>query len=130
MKKLTMISSALLLAVTASTALAAPHHGDRERNSGKHFISSKHASPGRHHDSARNRQHHKPARYARENRRDDYRGRHHRRPYNQHYYNAWRHDRHDAYRSYMGAVLVGSALTYGLHHMHHGAVCYEHHGTR
>ncbi|MFK7975903.1 MAG: hypothetical protein AB8C02_07180 [Halioglobus sp.] len=43
----------------------------------------------------------------------------------------WRHSRHYSrnrhYGNYLGAAIVGSALTYSLYHLHDGAVCYDSH---
>jgi len=47
--------------------------------------------------------------------------------YRRHYYPRYRGAYGYYYPPYLGAALVGSALTHSLYHTHQGAVCYDNH---
>jgi hypothetical protein len=104
MKQLTLYGLALLLVVGTSAVLA----------SGKHHNGYQRGYHGNHY----RQQHYKPQHYGRHH----YYRPHH---YGRHYFG--RHYRHGYYPSYLGAALVGSALTYSLYHTHQGAACYQDH---
>lgn len=108
-------------------------HSARHKN--KHH--RKHARHYRKHEIAKaHRQHHRKHRQWRHQRWDrhlgyrngwrynhwDHRGKHHR-----NWHHSRRHYRGGHYSDYLGAALVGSALTYSLYHLHDGAVCYDSH---
>jgi hypothetical protein len=50
------------------------------------------------------------------------------RPYGYRWYYGGPPRYNDYYASYLGAALIGSALTYSLYHTHNGAYCYDNHG--
>ena len=112
MKKLTAYGLAFLLFTGTSAALAG--RGDRGDH-GRNNDNRKHFSNGSHH--------------------------------NKHYNNRWQHNKHYYrghrnrfnyrrypsrgyyYPSYLGAALIGSALTTSLYHSHGGERCYQNHAT-
>ena len=104
MKQLAIFALSLLLITGASQSLArGKHHGGGwDSHHGQYY------SPRRHH-----RYYYKP-----HYRRNYYQGYRHYRPYRQDYYG-----------SYLGAALLGSALTSGLHHNHNGNSCYQDHSN-
>lgn len=53
----------------------------------------------------------------------------HYRPYSSYRYYGGHYRPNYAYPSYLGAALIGSALTYSLFHTHNGTYCYDNHGN-
>lgn len=147
MKKASSCILALVLAVGSSVALGAPGHGDRHHKDARQHRADKHHKVGRHHDVPRMshsaRHHKKQLRHHRKHQVQKRHLRHHKKHHGWHYQrwdrHGWRHDgwrRHSwnhgrrYYGDYLGAALVGSALTYSFYHLHGGAVCYDHHDDR
>lgn len=149
MKKLSTCLLALVIAGGSSMAMGAPHQGERHHK-GEHRHQKHDFKVGRHHDVhriERGRHHNKHLREhrrhhaAKEHRRHHRKWRDHRRHRWDHYgwrYNGWDHRpwrrhhwRHGGYYGdYVGAAILGSALTFSLYHRHNGAICYDRHDDR
>ena len=118
MKKLMVYAIATLMLTTTGSALAEGRHeqGHKGYNSGKYY-------QGKHHGN-----------YFRHGYKHSYRhgyrsnyGHYGQRPYS--YKHNSHYNRNYYHPSYLGAALVGSALTYSLYHNHNGNQCYENHGN-
>lgn len=119
MKKLTCYGIALSLLIATTGSIAENRgHG---KNKGKHQYQQKSQHYGHRDDRHYGRHYDRHYGY-----RDGHRYGHYR-PYRQpRYYYGGHH--HDDYPSYLGAALLGSAITYSLLHTHNGAHCNDNHG--
>lgn len=105
----------------------AKHHRKHARHHRKHQIAKQHR---RHHRKHNGWRHHRWDRhYGYRNGWNhgywSHRGKHHR-----NWHHNRRHYRGGYYGDYIGAAILGSALTYSLYHLHDGAVCYDSHDDR
>ena len=107
MKTLTIFGIAVLLFTVNAGALA-DGKGGGKKHGNQHYQQKGHKY-GHHNYRRHHYKHYRP-----------YRG-------PRHYGGYYRPNNY--YPSYLGAALIGSALTYSLYHTHNGAYCYENHGN-
>lgn len=115
----------------------AKHHKKQARHQRKHRVEKHHRRHQRQHDGWRHNRWDRSHKFHKRARNNywkhngwryngwNYQGRHNR---NWHHNRRIHRDRH--YGSYLGAAIVGSALTYSLYHLHDNAVCYDSHDDR
>ena len=114
MKRLAVFGILIVL-FTASTAALADNRGHGKKYDNQHY---QHKSHKNGHKYGHKNRHYKRGRYAYKYYRP-YRGRR--------YYGGY-YRPHYYFPDYVGAALIGSALTYSLYHTHNGAYCYDNHG--